>query len=313
MVVDEEGVEQGGLVAEEQLVVEQAPLIVVREIDVVEMDPRAGREAGQGLQDQPVDLAPWPDRMGGIDEQEPAGAEVREGLQGHRLRPLGHQADLSRAVGRFEEFGRERLDADDLGPIAGDLLGGHQHHGRRDAAPDLDDPRRPDGLHEREQEFRVHRAEPRLAVAGARRAPDVSPRPVVEPGPAARFEELELDVGLGPADPDQAPRPLPVGLATKLADAGNLGIEVARQDVHAEPLPDLEQGAQPSLAQVLDPPLERRASTSRGCCRDGRAALGDGRGGACGVKLRGAVRGHGGVPHEGPESVSVSRIRSAPG
>ena len=121
--------EQHAFIAKEQLIVDQPALVIIGEIDVVEVDPAADLEAGQDLEDQPIGLAPRLDRVRGIDEEQALVAQVREDFPRYVLGPRPHQLDQSVPGGSREEPGRERLDANQLGPISG-VLGGQQHDGR---------------------------------------------------------------------------------------------------------------------------------------------------------------------------------------
>ena len=122
--------EQHTFTAEEQLVVDQSALVIIGEIDVVEVDPTADLEAGHDLEDQPIDLAPWLDRVRGIDKEQALVVQVREDFPWHVLGPGPYQFDPSVPGASREEPGRERLDANQLWPVPG-VFGGQQHDGRR--------------------------------------------------------------------------------------------------------------------------------------------------------------------------------------
>src|SRR5262249_9569380 len=148
-------------------------LIVVREVNVVEVDPAPALEPRQDLENQPIDLAARPHGVRRVDEEEAAGAEVGEGLERNGLRLLGDQPDRPGAGGFAGLVRWAGLAASPLGPVAR-IGGGIEHDGRRNAAADLDDSRGPDGLDERAEEVAVDRSEAGLAVGRTGAAEDVT-------------------------------------------------------------------------------------------------------------------------------------------
>jgi hypothetical protein len=250
-VVDQERVEEGALGGEEEAG-EQIGLIVEGEVDVVEVDEDASGEAGEDFQNDSVDFAAWADCVSGIDEEKITGRKVNQGIDLNLLGGFRDQLDESFSRDPSQVSGRKRVDAADLGRVAG-FFGREEDHCGGDTAADLDNDGRPLSGDEGIEEVGLNGAESGFTILAACQWVNRFTLEALDDWRwATTGEELQLGVDGGTLDADHGGGLFPVVRVLEVADVGNRRVEVPREDVPAYPLSDEKCPMEPRLEGVAE-------------------------------------------------------------
>ena len=138
-VVDQECVEQHGLVRKEKIVFEYAPRIVVGKVNIVKVDPTPFLKTGQDFEQQVINLTTGLHRVRRINEEKTPVTQIGRKPNVYHLGPFANKVDLAQ-MGRISE---KRIwvgiDAGDLRDISRRFFGGHQHYCSGEARTNLDD------------------------------------------------------------------------------------------------------------------------------------------------------------------------------
>lgn len=251
MVVQQESVQQRGLVAEEEFRGEDVRRVIVRKQDVVEVNPRSRQKVRKCIADDLRDLASRPERVAGVDKEEPSALQHLRDGQLRDFEFFGDETNLSGSGLLDKERRRVWLDADDLRLVAR-ICRGKNTNSRRDTASYLHDAPRLLRADKAIQKVRFDRAESlrkivHLASALMNRCGGHRRREALR----TSDDEALLGLRIGASNVLHAAWSSPCLRGTKLADKGNLGIKVSRQNIDFELLSNFKGLAHQSLDVVL--------------------------------------------------------------